>query len=174
MLFANISFDLKVSCIFIYSMLPYFLWGREVRMFSSLIVLFGSLQTIFASKSIELQSSRITIRWDSLMSYMYCLEKNTDCIDGDTGKTHIVGDVWKVDGKCVQKKCKKEDEGVSIQSFGLVARVWALILPRQFYLLSDISWWLPVYFTHDQWFLKFTNWRTFYKMFHCTEEKSKL
>ena len=54
--------------------------------------------------------------------------KNTDCIDGDTGKTHFVGDVWKVDGKCIQKKCKKEDEGVSIQSYGLVVSLLLYIV----------------------------------------------
>merc|ERR1711934_290341 len=73
---------------------------REVRMFSSLIVLFGSLQTISASRFIELQ------------------KKNTECIEGDSGEKHAVDDVWNVQGKCLQRVCKKEDDGVSIQTYG--------------------------------------------------------
>ena len=49
-----------------------------------------------------------------------CLEKKTECTDGETGKTYAVEDVWKVSGKCLQKVCKKEEDGVSIRTEGLV------------------------------------------------------
>ena len=90
-------------------------------MFSSLIVLFGSLQTISASKFIELQSSIFFLLLEFSGLYCQkCLEKKTECTDGETGKTYAVEDVWKVSGKCLQKVCKKEEDGVSIRTEGLV------------------------------------------------------